>query len=899
MVHHLTVVNRFLLSKILVDQLLELPTVNMMLRLLDSAPKDLDQALEATMGRINAQPPAFRHLAHRALGWIVNAKRPLSVEELLHAFAVEDEGQDAIHPYSLSTPSLIVRACAGFVIVDENGALRMAHESIHTFCSRQMRGAREIENDIACTCVRYLRLKPMSMGPCTSAEELLERCSTMPFLMYAAKNIGEHVDGDLKVDDQALTLMIGLLDDISCRESLWQALFLNPDIRTPALFEDFFKSLPSEPTALHIAAYWNLYAVCEVLLSRGHPVSPLDSQRWSPLHWAAANGCEKVVALLLGAGADLDGQDSEGWTPLSWASFEGHTLVVQALLAAGANHLVTSGSAKWTALHWAVARNHMDVVKLLIAHEHERRKAQATVPPKNNGDAARQAVDLDLDISRRPSSVPSKSAAKPVDPDSLTLSFFDTIAEHLHLSPIASWKRWHVVSRIGRSDRDVSLDDTRLEAFRPLVSKLAWRNDRKAGDYAMAKREELVAGRPSQWKEILLQSAVAASNLAAARLLIELGANLDLRDPEVPFLETAVKNEDPQLIELLLSSGVPASCTLTNPHRNTESSLLHIAVWQYSRATDKTVSCLLRYGADIDATDNLGMTPLMVAVDANKWGYSRASSLVAELLSSGANMEVESAEGWTALDYACNVGNLESAELLRRQGARVTFPKLPEDTSWWSSASPKEVKEALDFFVSHGTDASAAAIISRVSEKSGQNLLTLAVQNRQWALAKYLASLGGEVPPAARIQDAIYTCILELSHPMSIWNSIDHIVPVIELVTRGGAKLDPDDAALIYLLAVCRRGARRNAEMWREMYQELCCRIISLLVAAGCRPDLRLADELVDRGEWEIIRVFRSGMYAQHIVTGPEGGKDALYLAQVWLGSDAMVKTIAGLSRNA
>jgi uncharacterized protein len=74
---------------------------------------------------------------------------------------------------------------------------------------------------------------------------------------------------------------------------------------------------------------------------------------------------------------------------------------------------------------------------------------------------------------------------------------------------------------------------------------------------------------------------------------------------------------------------------------------------------------LLHRGADVDARDEDGRTPLFSAVLGGSVG------LVGLLLESGANINARDKEGWTALHFAAQEYELEIARILVARGADV------------------------------------------------------------------------------------------------------------------------------------------------------------------------------------------------------------------------------------
>ncbi|CAK4227616.1 unnamed protein product, partial [Aphanomyces euteiches] len=72
---------------------------------------------------------------------------------------------------------------------------------------------------------------------------------------------------------------------------------------------------------------------------------------------------------------------------------------------------------------------------------------------------------------------------------------------------------------------------------------------------------------------------------------------------------------------------------------------------------------LLVYGADVNAQDNDGNTPLHITT---KNGYV---TTVKELLSHKADVRIPNMNGWTPLHFASSEGNLDAVKLLMDAGA--------------------------------------------------------------------------------------------------------------------------------------------------------------------------------------------------------------------------------------
>ena len=67
--------------------------------------------------------------------------------------------------------------------------------------------------------------------------------------------------------------------------------------------------------------------VAKLLLSRGANMACLNSEKWSPIHYAAEKDQVKVLQQLLAFNGNLNIVGNNGWTPLHLAAAEGHSKV--------------------------------------------------------------------------------------------------------------------------------------------------------------------------------------------------------------------------------------------------------------------------------------------------------------------------------------------------------------------------------------------------------------------------------------------------------------------------------------------------------------------------------------------------------------------------------------------
>ncbi len=123
---------------------------------------------------------------------------------------------------------------------------------------------------------------------------------------------------------------------------------------------------PSIKSRFMAAAECGNAFLVEQLLIEGATVDSRDSEGYTPLAWAAANGHEAVVKLLLNNGAAVESMDEFGRTPLARAAANGHEAVVELLLD---NNAAVDSMDEWsrTPLSWAANNGREAVVKLLLS----------------------------------------------------------------------------------------------------------------------------------------------------------------------------------------------------------------------------------------------------------------------------------------------------------------------------------------------------------------------------------------------------------------------------------------------------------------------------------------------------------------------------------------------------
>ena len=125
---------------------------------------------------------------------------------------------------------------------------------------------------------------------------------------------------------------------------------------------------PDGATALQWAAHWNDLQMADLLLRAGADANAANNLGVTPLALACENAAAALVERLLAAGADPNRAQRSGLTPLMIAARTGNANVVETLLARGAAVNAAVGKTGHSALMWAVGEGHRDSVRLLVAH---------------------------------------------------------------------------------------------------------------------------------------------------------------------------------------------------------------------------------------------------------------------------------------------------------------------------------------------------------------------------------------------------------------------------------------------------------------------------------------------------------------------------------------------------
>ncbi len=513
------------------------------------------------------------------------------------------------------------------------------------------------------------------------------------------------------------------------------------------------------------------------------------------LNIAARHDRAEVAVALLDAGADIEIHGWEGMTPLGVAARYGSVATARVLLQRGAALVPAGEDRERAALSIAAEAGQVEMLKLLVEHGADVNRSDTSLyhatalheaAAGGQVEAARYLVSQKAVVD-----APGYEKATP-----------------LHAA--AKEGAAAVVELLLASGADVNSRDA---SNYTALQKAASRKD-------TAVLQALVKG----GAEIgyVLHDVLARNNLEAARILIEHGADLTLRDETGSQpLHIAVDRRLAEAVALLLKAGARADAVDTDGDTP-----LH-----YRAAVRELpiLELLLAAKAPVNARSKSGATPLYNAVTAGQ------AAAVARLLQAGADpkLEVERSTGDTLVGHVAAKGTAEILEMLLAAGAN---PDRRGDGGMAGDLSPltlaagrtKEAEKMVELLLKAG-----ARVITGDEPSTPLHAALAGDPEAAPRVLRLLLSAGG--PVDAKNKDG-RTPLHEAADRRN--------VEAVRVLLAAGANVNATEACEATPLRVALPGQRRS--------EESVLVVVELLVAAGAdvnAPSKCTTDTLVDLAE--------------------------------------------------
>ena len=283
-----------------------------MLREVATTGVGLDSVYAQTLQRIREQKGDRSRLGMEVLMWVSHAERPLRIDELCHALAVDLRLAD-VDPENIRPRDTVIGSCLGLVVVDaETSTVRLIHYTLQEYLTRHGIFP-DAHKTLGHACLVYLNCEQVKVLPPSGVSNL----GDTPFLTYSSLYWGSHARVELS--DRAKSLALELIKRAGNHISATLLVEQIGGFHSCSLSHHLWPSL-------HCTSYFGIVEVVAGLIEReGCDINQRDCIGFTALMWAAQQGNEEVVRQLLTWGnVNSDKLNKKGETPFLSAAKKGY-----------------------------------------------------------------------------------------------------------------------------------------------------------------------------------------------------------------------------------------------------------------------------------------------------------------------------------------------------------------------------------------------------------------------------------------------------------------------------------------------------------------------------------------------------------------------------------------------
>ncbi|KAF3191749.1 hypothetical protein TWF225_000970 [Orbilia oligospora] len=349
---------------------------------LNSLPTTLDETYARILRGI---PEEHKQSALIILQFLTYSPRPLKIEEVIDAIAVDTETDEYFNPkYRMPNPNEALCYCSGLVVAvlsrehsrehslgrgDMFTELQLAHFSVKEYLAsdrldsdiKQHFQEDVAKGSIATICLAYL----LHLDHEASADELRNTYPLAPYCAQYWTTFAAFAESkDEKLRHFIRKFFGGYLHGNSYRNCYNLHLPDRPWESRGSNALGGNEIVPAPP--LYYASFEGLLGAVKDLLNRGANVNGRGGYYRNALQAASIKGHEKIVELLLNHGADVNAQGGYFYSALHVASDNGNRKIVELLLNHGADVHAENGL-YGNALRAASDRGHNGIIDLLVS----------------------------------------------------------------------------------------------------------------------------------------------------------------------------------------------------------------------------------------------------------------------------------------------------------------------------------------------------------------------------------------------------------------------------------------------------------------------------------------------------------------------------------------------------